>query len=93
MYSVIQTATNGFQLWELVYALHTTGSTLESVDSRKDRAATEYAELRQDSSTDTATHYQNFKLATKKLNDLQTDAAAKVNDLAQAIRFLKRLFD
>jgi hypothetical protein len=90
-YSGIQTATNGFQLWELVYALHTTGSTLESVDSRKDRAATEYAELRQDSSTDTTTHYQNFKLAVKKFNDLQTDAAAKLSDLAQAIRFLKSL--
>jgi hypothetical protein len=84
-YAVIQSTTNDFQLWELVYALHTTGSTLESVDSRKDRAATEYAELRQDSSTDTATHYQNFKLAVKKFNDLQTDPAAKLTDLAQDI--------
>jgi hypothetical protein len=27
-YATIQTATNGFQLWELIYALHTTGNPL-----------------------------------------------------------------
>jgi hypothetical protein len=55
---------------------------MESVDSRIDRAATEYAELRQDSSTDIASYYQNFKLAVKKYNDLQVEAAAKLTDLA-----------
>jgi hypothetical protein len=35
----------------------------------------------------------NHKLAVKKFNDLQTDPAAKLSDLAQAIRFSKSLCD
>jgi hypothetical protein len=87
-FATIQTDINGFNLWSLIYNLHTTGSATESEDSRKDRANTAYAELRQDSTTDTATHFLLFKMAVKRVEDLK---ASTLTAKGQAIRFIKSL--
>jgi hypothetical protein len=89
-FATIQTDMNGFNLWTLVYNLHTTGSATESEDSRKDRANTAYAELRQDSTTDTTTHFLQFKMAVKRVQDLK---ASTLTHKGQAIRFIKSLSD
>ena len=64
------------------------GSSQESEDSRKDRASTEYAELRQDASVDISTHFNTFRMAVQKLTDLKIAIPSQ-----QAIRFMKSLSD
>lgn len=87
-YDAIQTSLNGFDLWKLVYKLHTTGSTQEPAASRKDAATQFYHSLSQAIDTDTATHYYNFRLAIQKLTDLGIDAPSEAD---QTIRFLRSL--
>jgi hypothetical protein len=87
-YDAIQTSLNGFDLWKLVYKLHTTGSTQEPAASRKDAATQFYHSLTQAIDTDTATHYYNFRLAIQRLTDLGIDAPSEAD---QTIRFLRSL--
>ncbi len=83
-YGAIRDRDDGFDLWKLVYKVHTAGGTNESLEKRKDRITKEYITCVKDPNETLAQYHSRFKDCIREM----AATNQPVSDASQAILFI-----
>jgi hypothetical protein len=86
-YAAIREQDNGFDLWKLIYKVHTAGGTNESEVRKKNRISKEYMQCRKEASETLAQFHARFRDCIREMKA----TTQTVSGPSQAIRFIDSL--